>query len=61
MEKDLSKRNKRGLVLLIGVLVGIFLFFGGFNFNKNITHKNKKKVETESKSESTPILYHFFS
>ncbi|MBK6264698.1 hypothetical protein JKA74_06590 [Marivirga sp. S37H4] len=61
MKRNLPKRKQRGLMLLIGIVVGIVLFMGGFDFSKNISHNNKGKMEIKPKNISTPILYRFFS
>lgn len=61
MKMNLSKRKQKGLVLLIGIIVGIFIFFGGFKANKNISQSSKEKVKIEVKSVITPVLYRFFS
>ncbi len=61
MKMSISKKKQKGLILLIGIIVGVFIFFGGFKANKNISESSKEKVKVEVKSVITPVLYRFFS
>ncbi len=61
MKISISKKKQKGLILLIGIIVGAFIFFGGFKANKNISESSKEKVKIEVKSVITPVLYRFFS
>ncbi len=61
MKMSLTKRKQKGLILLIGIIVGIFIFIGGFKASKNISESSKVKVKSEIKTVFTPVLNHFFS